>query len=208
MKEKLMRAKHWQLFTLTFGLPMLFQIILMISIFSDLADNREPNAASMITIFSILAFFMVIFASVYYGWIWSVATGFQSEIPKYIRMNITLFKLFFFFPLVYLLLFVIIFILLIGTISVPGPRTDPGIIPSFLPLVFIFHIFSMFCIFYTFYFTAKTIKTAELQRDVNFSEFAGEFFMIWFYPIGIWILQPKINKLVKSTLKQHDEPTI
>jgi hypothetical protein len=45
---------------------------------------------------------------------------------------------------------------------------------------------------------AKTIKTVELQREVNFSEFIGEFFMIWFYFIGIWILQPKINRMVKQ----------
>lgn len=41
---------------------------------------------------------------------------------------------------------------------------------------------------------AKTIKTVELQKKVTFSDFAGEFFLLWFSPIGIWILQPKINK--------------
>jgi hypothetical protein len=56
----------------------------------------------------------------------------------------------------------------------------------------------MFCIFYTLYFVAKTFKTVELQREVKFSDFAGEFFMIWFYPIGIWIIQPKINKMIEE----------
>ena len=59
-----------------------------------------------------------------------------------------------------------------------------------------FHILSMFGIFYSLYFVAKTFKTVELQREVTFSDFAGEFFMIWFFPIGIWVIQPKINKMI------------
>jgi hypothetical protein len=61
------------------------------------------------------------------------------------------------------------------------------------------HLFSMFCIFYCLYFVSKTFKTAELQRQTTFSDFAGEFFLLWFYPVGIWIVQPKINKMVEST---------
>ena len=69
-----------------------------------------------------------------------------------------------------------------------------GIIALIIPL----HLFAMFCIFYAMYFVAKTIKTVELQREVQFSDFVGEFFLIWFYAIGIWILQPKINKMMEE----------
>jgi hypothetical protein len=30
---------------------------------------------------------------------------------------------------------------------------------------------------------------------VKFKDFVGEFFLVWFFPIGVWILQPTINKL-------------
>jgi putative effector of murein hydrolase LrgA (UPF0299 family) len=60
------------------------------------------------------------------------------------------------------------------------------------------HLFAMFCIFYSLYFVAKTIKTVELQRAVTFSDFVLEFFLIWFYPIGIWIIQPQINKMIEE----------
>lgn len=67
------------------------------------------------------------------------------------------------------------------------------------------HLFSMFCLFYCLYFVAKTIKTAELQKETSFGDFAGEFFLIWFYPIGIWFIQPKINRIAKSlTSNQND----
>ena len=66
------------------------------------------------------------------------------------------------------------------------------IFPYIIPL----HLFAMFCLFYCLYFVSKTFKTAETQRKVAFGDFAGEFFMLWFFPIGIWIIQPKINKMV------------
>jgi len=58
--------------------------------------------------------------------------------------------------------------------------------------------FLLFCMFYCLYFNAKALKAAEWQRPVTFSDFAGEFFMIWFFPVGIWILQPRINKLFEN----------
>lgn len=52
--------------------------------------------------------------------------------------------------------------------------------------------------YYIMFFVAKTIKTVELQRQVKFGDFAGEFFLILYYPIGIWIIQPKINKMMEE----------
>lgn len=28
--------------------------------------------------------------------------------------------------------------------------------------------------------------------------FAGEFFLLWFHPIGIWFIQPKVNAIVSG----------
>jgi len=62
-------------------------------------------------------------------------------------------------------------------------------------VVFPLHIFSMFCIFYAMWFISKAIKTIEFQKPVSFSDYAGEFFLLWLFPVGIWIIQPKINKI-------------
>ena len=65
-------------------------------------------------------------------------------------------------------------------------------------VIFPLHMFAMFAIFYCLYFVAKTYKTVELQRTVTFSDYAGEFFLFWFFPIGIWVIQPKINAMVNN----------
>ncbi|MBK6525920.1 MAG: hypothetical protein IPG07_10450 [Crocinitomicaceae bacterium] len=59
----------------------------------------------------------------------------------------------------------------------------------------------MFCIGHTFYCVGKSIKLAELQRTVKFEDFVGEFFLAWFYLVGFWILQPRLNKLANEESK-------
>ncbi len=65
-------------------------------------------------------------------------------------------------------------------------------------LIFHIHLFAVFSFFYVVYMTAKSIKVAECQKDVMFVDFAGEFFLLWFFPIGIWFLQPKINRIIEK----------
>ncbi len=90
---------------------------------------------------------------------------------------------------------------LFSNLPQPDDRVDEslGFIAGAMAIIVPMHLFSMFCIFYSLYFVAKTFKTVELQRETAFSDFAGEFFLIWFYPIGIWIIQPKINKIVETS---------
>jgi hypothetical protein len=61
------------------------------------------------------------------------------------------------------------------------------------------HLSSMAGIFYCLYFTAKALKTVERNARVPVSEYVGEFFLLWFYPVGIWLLQPRVNRLFAAT---------
>lgn len=57
------------------------------------------------------------------------------------------------------------------------------------------HLISMAGIFYSLYFAARALKSVELQRSVSFNDFRREFFLLWFFPVGIWLIQPRINRL-------------
>jgi hypothetical protein len=48
------------------------------------------------------------------------------------------------------------------------------------------------------YFTAKTITSVEMKKETHFSDYIGDFFLIWFFPVGIWFLQPRINRLLEE----------
>lgn len=189
MTDKFLKAKHWQLFLLTFGIPMIFQVVMMGTMIAKIGseNNAEPNF--IFGYFKFILIMIFVFMAFLLGWYWSVAVGLQRIIPAEIRLKVNRFKILLIIPIVYILFFFGFFMTSFAT-GEPDPRIFAVIIPL--------HLFSMICIFYCLYFVAKTFKTAELQRNVTFSDFAGELFMIWFYPIGIWIIQPKINKMVNE----------
>lgn len=123
-------------------------------------------------------------------------TGLQDKIPQNAKLNTRAFKIFFSIPFIYILLISATVGAKISGILETGE--DGELIEKSIGVIIPLHLFSMFCIFYCLYFVSKTFKTAELQRKVSFSDFAGEFFLIWFFPIGIWIVQPKINKIAEQ----------
>jgi hypothetical protein len=199
--ERFLKAKHWHLFLLTFGIPMIFQFLMMGTMLASFGNGTEPDPSAMFNFFKVFPVVMIIFAGTFFGWFWSIAIGLQSKVPVNVKMKTKKFKVFFFIPMTYILLILIG----IGTamsgfpdMVESGDTPDIGLIGSMMGIIIPLHLFSMFCIFYSLYFVAKTFKTVELQRETTFSDFAGEFFMIWFYPIGIWIIQPKVNKMVEE----------
>ena len=198
MTEKFLKAKHWQLFLLTFGIPMIFQFVMMGTMFANIGSGNNPDPSFMFNQMKFFPIMMIIFMGVFFGWFWSVAVGLQNKVPKDVKMKVKKFKIFFFVPMVYMLFITLFMGIQMNGLMTNGTEPSGGLIGGLVAVIVPLHLFSMLCIFYSLYFVAKTFKTVELQREVKFSDFAGEFFMIWFYPIGIWIVQPKINKMIKE----------
>ncbi len=46
-------------------------------------------------------------------------------------------------------------------------------------------------------FSSKSLVQYETQKNVSFSEYFYEFIMILFFPIGVFVLQPRLNKILK-----------
>lgn len=184
---KLLHLKHWQIFLLLFGIPFLFEIIA--SVFAIV----NPERSLVFVVFPIL---MVLFVGLYFSWLYVLGVQLHKKLPASVSMNLTRFRLFLIIPIVYLFAFMIYMSV---TMSDPENMEEPGtgIIGVIIPL----HLFSVFCIIYSLYFIAKELKSVEWGRPVTFNDFAGEFFLIWFYPIGIWFIQPRINKLFDEGLQ-------
>ena len=193
-----LRAKHWQIFLVTFGIPFLLEAIFMITIFSSIINNRNADPTVVFVFFKFFPVIMLLFMGGTFGWFWSIAIGLQKMIPATIKMKTIRFKIFLFIPLIYIACVMTSVGFFFNPNILQGINEPPFWLFGMFAVIFPVHIFSMFCIFYCIYFAAKTIKTVELQREVTFSDFVGEFFMIWFHLIGIWILQPRINKLVQE----------
>jgi len=188
---KFLTIKHWQLFGLLMGIPLIFQ---MISIGSIVSSN-DPTAE-----FKFLPVMMILYLGLFLGWFYSLGTNLHKKLPKTVNMNLKKFKIFLLIPAVYIVLFSFYMSSMFFNVST-GVEPNPAIFGLIFPL----HLFSMFCIFYCLYFISKELKAVEWQKPVTFSDFAGEFFLIWFFPLGIWIIQPRINKLFENSTDSENE---
>lgn len=123
------------------------------------------------------------------GWFYAIVKELQPYLPPQSRKKPSSMLFFALFPVVYISAFLLF--LLAG--AEVRPEGNMAVISVLLLVV---HLFAMFCIFYCLYQAAKTLKTAELGAPATFSDFAGEFFLMWFYVVGVWILQPRINAII------------
>jgi|SRR5690606_10071098 hypothetical protein len=174
----LLRAKHWQLFLLTWGVPI--------------AINLFAYSPEMwVKMFPLM---MIVFIIGIFGWIWAIATELHKMLPDTVKLNVRGFKTIFSVPIVY-------------TVALTGwmiyrfyfrfhdANTSLGWI---IGVAAFLHLASMICILVGLRFAAQTLRSVELGRLARFSDYAVEFFLIWFSPVGFWILQPRINRLLRK----------
>jgi hypothetical protein len=122
-------------------------------------------------------FFLAIFLGIpIYFWLLAIGTKLKNENYKPSYLTKIIFKISIFYPIIYYVFAIFNFIINGGFIS---------------PL----HYAAMFSTFLAMLFTAKMLKSAELKKEAVISDYLGDFFLIWFYPIGIWIIQPRIHRL-------------
>ena len=196
MVQFFLKIKHWQLFLLTIGIPLIAQMTLMYSMFNEIFNNNEPELYS----FDHLIYLLVVIllgTGIFFAWMWAISFGLRPKIPQELLFKSTVFKIAFFILIAYIVVISLFVGVLMSSISSNEPDSMP-ISPFALLVLFPLNLLAVLCMFYCMYFSAKTIKTAELQKPVTLSDFAVEFVLFWFYIVGIWILQPRINKLFQS----------
>jgi len=174
-----LRAKHWQIFLLIVGVCFVGQMTVVTSMATQLlsADDFDRTAR----LFGVMT---VVFMLFFLGWFWSMGSFLTSIIAEPQRLPIRYFRFALIYPAIYVAFF-------FTTFSASKP-------PS--ALIVPFHLLAMSCMFYNLYFVSKSLVLAETGRAASFYDYAGPFFLTWFFPIGIWVVQPRINRLFDRTL--------
>lgn len=170
-----LRAKHWQLFLL---LACTWLFGPLIAVVTQISVSLKPGA---VTADLIGGGVWVLGVVCFMGWLWAMGMFCNSLNSPPVRGRTAFFRFAFIYPLLYMVAFVAVFFDL-------GISISPWII---VPL----HLFAMFCIFYDLYFVSKNLTMAERGRAVTFYDYAAPFFLIWFFPVGIWFVQPRVNQL-------------
>jgi hypothetical protein len=169
------RAKHWQIF-------LLFVAVLVIGEFPVIGNftaavNPQESYAGVFVVTEVAT---AVAAWCFLAWLWSLGSFLNSIVPTAIRPG----KKFFQFAVVYSAVYVPVSVAVFQSIN---PRLFVAMIPLSL--------LAVFCMFSNLYFVARNLVMAETGRSTSFSNYAGPFFLIWFFLIGVWFIQPRINRL-------------
>jgi hypothetical protein len=57
-------------------------------------------------------------------------------------------------------------------------------------------LYLFFAMIQTIIFACKTIAKLELKREVSFGDYFNNLLLMFFFFVGIWFLQPKVNRLI------------
>ncbi|MGB0424367.1 MAG: hypothetical protein ACPGED_08590, partial [Flavobacteriales bacterium] len=64
--------------------------------------------------------------------------------------------------------------------------------------IMIFSIAGFLGQLYLMFTLGKALKAHELNKEISTGDCIAEIFLFWFAPIGVWILQPRINRLFQN----------
>ena len=177
----LRKLKHWQIFLLVVGIPIVLQLIQSI-IFLPSAGGDEANYGNSLGLLLILPLL------IYYGWIGSVGSAISQRTS--VSMPTGRFRLSLWTSAICSILLLVYFWAYPQYLQATD---NEEAVPIILVGVLVF--VALFTLFYCLSFMARAIVQLERGRRVTSSEFYSEFVMAVVFPIGIWLLQPRINKL-------------
>ncbi|MDF3822653.1 hypothetical protein P3G55_22320 [Leptospira sp. 96542] len=134
------------------------------------------------------------FVLTFLWWLHSLAIFFESIKSKEILIKLNKAKFFIYFSALAILLLII-------------PEVIPKILeifPRIQLLSFLLLIPSSFTNFYIIIKLATSLNSIEKGKYVTTSESVKEILSFWFYPLGIWNIQPRILKLSSINLKDNN----
>ncbi|HXM92819.1 MAG TPA: hypothetical protein VOA64_00970 [Candidatus Dormibacteraeota bacterium] len=170
-----LRAKHWQIFLLLFVVPTIAEFAAIGFVKTTIRSWNDVDGATLLLLGAMFLYLLCFLA-----WYWSLGTFLTSMVESDLKLNDGFFR----FALLYPLLYMPVFFWIMLSPSL-------GSAAVLIPL----HLFCMFCLLYALYFVSKNLVMAETGKSASFYDYAGPFFLNWFYPIGIWFIQPRVNRL-------------
>jgi hypothetical protein len=165
------KAKHWQIFGTFVALAFIGSMIETINPIVD----------------AVYYLFMV---SVIFGWILILGHGLSRRLNTLDSIEFKLFKV-----AGILLIVSASLSKLLMTARITEPRGQSVVMMIFLGI----YVLTLLAI--TFTYPAKTLKRLETKEKIDINDYFGDIFGLIFWPIGIWTIQPRINKLIDDKVK-------
>lgn len=211
------QGKHWQVFLVLLVLPVFISFITMFSVmFKVISQANEVGFAQdpdpFIVFRAMGPLFLMIIVLQWINFIWhrTLASFFMGLIPDEFAPKTGFFNFSsIFVPILGTALMAAMYFFIEGLGSPEELKSqveNPAVIVIWVFIVMGLSLLSTAASIYIIYFLSKAMKTAELQKEVSFSDYLAEFLFFWFFPIfGVFFLQPKINDMVQGKHLEKDD---
>jgi len=171
--KKLLSFKHWQLFLL---------------IFICGAWTSPSPLKEIINSVAVVTFTLWIYAIGVYGQDRISELGLKTMNVKLFKANVIIIGSLFLIALVY-------------SAAQPEANEVNNVTNTLEPTDIIYiaaGLYLFFAMVQTIVFACKTIAKLELRREVSFGDYFNNLLLMFFFFVGIWFLQPKVNRLIAT----------
>ena len=174
MIKFIVKAKHWQIFALLVAVTVGKELIEM----QFLSGNIDEIWDDIFYIFYLAAIT---------SWPFIVGISINNKFSLSYKVHFRL--------------FIVTCILLISALAVIRLSTPFLETPAFLNNtvgVISFIVCSILSISILYGYPSKALKAAETKGDVGVNDYFNYIFFMIFWPIGVWFIQPRVNKIFKD----------
>jgi Na+/proline symporter len=169
----------WELFVLLVVTPVVARVV------ADIPLEPEPGEPPAPWWYQV---FMVAWFAMLCGWFWAMGIGSNRCVREDIRPGSVVFNLAVSVPVLALLAITMSY----GDM----PQLEPP--PSYVAVVGSTSLVALACVGYTIRFVAKNLWLAEKGRAVAFRHYGGTLFMLMFFPVALWFVQPRVREVCKQ----------
>ncbi|MFA0962808.1 hypothetical protein AB9P05_13480 [Roseivirga sp. BDSF3-8] len=191
MIDYMLRMKHWQVFLLITAPAIFVSLLVLVNSYAFILFPAAYLLSQLTIMF----------------WVYSVFSGLNDKLPLGSEIDLTAFRAMYLVPMVCLgILFLAMLFSVIYSNS--GGDFAPGFsLPNgFGYIILAVCVFSFVSWIQGVRIAAKTIKSIERQSGLSFGEYSGEFIFIMMFGIGLWVLQPRINRIMEGDYDPQPEP--
>ncbi len=155
---------------------VLFTITIFLTLAPNFDEDVQSGQLSIVTVYTVLLNFILL------GWYFSIGTilnvGTEKEMKQF-RSNC-----------VFLLFFIIVLLTLLTLLK--------SLLEDYV-FIFIIAVFYYIYVFFKVLFYCSRCLSEHIDKTANSPSIIGYVFLLWFFPIGIWIIQPKVNVVMDRT---------
>lgn len=199
MKNLFLKTKHWQLFLILCTLPCIIFIICLYFELKIIISFKTADSY-LLEMLQISKYIipLEIFCFILYGsYNYILLTSLNKVKPIELRNKLTFSKFCIFFCVLHFCFFFCFIYFTIDDIIKNQMQPNCLVYIVFF-IIFGCHFLSIFALFYLIYQLSYSLRCVELQRKPKFEEYLPEFVLFWVFPIGLWFLQPRINKIFQN----------